>query len=589
MHVLQNLLFNNHLSDISEKLYFDIQKGGIQPLSENDGIILEKNSRISFGTYFNYFSLNTWRKYCQLKDLHFQLQGKGEFVLRFWLTDKNYQPSSSKRVIEKQVYLNKDQNCFCIDCSFLLKKQGILHFTIDTKGECFIQGGSFCTKTDPVNYIKLGIVITHYNRKKYLIPAIRRIETQLLSNESFKNNIDLIIVDNSRDVSSEEAGEAIVISNLNYGGSGGFTRGLLYLKDRHYTHCLFMDDDASCEIESIIKTFRLLQYSVVERLGIAGTMLYEKESTIIHEKGAQYKPLSLIQLYCGLDISKFETIIATDLDKKKIEYGAWWHFAFKIEDVNYFPFPFFVKGDDMLFGLMNHFNIITVNGICVFGEDFRYKDGPLPRYLSVRANFALALIYSDCSLWIYVWRYIRWIFISILTYRYASARATSIALQHVMRGPEFWTRYLSLTDIYPAISNVLSEEKMDDVDIDQLKPSIRQVRFPILKKIIIIMTFNGFFLPDFFIRDRLILSKKEIKHFPYEIFLERNILYYSSEYNKGYVAIYNKKKFFSELFLGLKLMIQFVVRFKKLKREYRQVVPKIMTEKFWRKVYQFKR
>lgn len=584
MYVLQNLLFNTNLSNISEQLYLDIQKGGIERDVEQNGVLLGKKSLISFGTYFNYFSLNTWRRYCRLNNLFFQLQGKGELVLRFYQTDT--QPGSqSKLILEKTVILGKDSTAFHVDLSFLLDKSGLVHFTIQALETCQIYGGSFYTTTEPVNKVKLGIVITHYNRKRYLLPAIQRIRTQLLSDEVFKDHIDLIVVDNSRNVSSEEAEGAILIPNQNYGGSGGFTRGLLYLKDHEYTHCLFMDDDASCEIESIIKTFRLLQYSVTPRLAIAGTMLYEKESTIIHEKGAQYKPLSLIQLHCGLDLSKFQNLMATDLDVEKPEYGAWWHFAFKIEEVNYYPFPFFVKGDDMLFGLMNDFKIITVNGICVFGEDFRYKDGPLPRYLSVRANFALALIYSDCSIWIYFWRYVRWILISALTYRYASANATSIALQHIMQGPKFWVNHMLFSDVSDSLSDVLSEEKMTKVELKQLKPESRPVYFALLKKILIILTFNGFFLPKFLIKNRLVLSKKEIKHFPYEIFRREKVLYFSKDYNEGYIAYYNRKRFFKELVLCIRLITQFMLQFRVIKKQYRNLSPKIMTEQFWRKVY----
>lgn len=582
MVILQNLLFNNNLSNISEKLYFDVQKGSVTLDQKHKGLIFAKGSSVSFGAYFNYFSLNTWHRYCQLDNLFFQLKGKGEFILIFYHATLE---NKSEIIFQKQIILNKDKRNIDIELPYTENKEGILYFTITAIQQCYIESGCFYTITKPVNIVKLGIVITHYNRKHYLIPAIKRIKEQLLSNDIYKPFVDLIVVDNSQNVLPEEAEGAVVIPNENYGGSGGFTRGLLYLKDHHYTHCLFMDDDASCEIESIIKTLRLLQYSITPQLAIAGMMLYQENSTIIHEKGALYKPLSLIQLHYGLDMSKFGYLLETDLDIKKPEYGAWWHFAFKIDEISYYPFPFFVKGDDMLFSLVNNFNIITVNGISVFGEDFRYKDGPLPRYLSVRANFILALIHSDCPLWIYLWRYIRWILISILTYRYASARATSVALQHVMQGPKFWLENMSFVDIASHISDLLQEEKMEIIDLAELKPKILPVSFVHLKKIFIILTFNGFLLPSFFIKDTLVLSKKMIRHFPYQIFRQKRVLYYSSEYKTGYIAIYDKKRFFKELLLSFKLIIQFVLKFKMLKKQYKQKAPEIMSENFWRDIY----
>ena len=104
----------------------------------------------------------------------------------------------------------------------------------------------------------------------------------------------------------------------------------------------------------------------------------------------------------------------------------------------------------------------------------------------------------------------------------------------------------------------------------------------------IIFTFNGFFLPGFLIKNKLVLSKKEIKHFPYQIFRRRNVLYYSKEYKTGYISYYNKNRFFKELFLCLKLAIEFILKIGYLKKEYRYKSSKLMSEKFWRKVYQNK-
>ena len=65
------------------------------------------------------------------------------------------------------------------------------------------------------------------------------------------------------------------------GGSGGFTRGLMYLEDeKSYTHCLFMDDDASCEIESIRRAYALLQYATTEKFAVAGAQLREAAPSI---------------------------------------------------------------------------------------------------------------------------------------------------------------------------------------------------------------------------------------------------------------------------------------------------------------------
>lgn len=62
--------------------------------------------------------------------------------------------------------------------------------------------------------MKLGVVITHFNRKQYVVPAIQRIESQLLNDPQYEGKIDLVVVDNSKNITQEEAGiKPIIIPN----------------------------------------------------------------------------------------------------------------------------------------------------------------------------------------------------------------------------------------------------------------------------------------------------------------------------------------------------------------------------------------
>ncbi len=65
-------------------------------------------------------------------------------------------------------------------------------------------------------------------------------------------------------------------------------------------------------------------------------------------------------------------------------YGGWWFFAFPIKQVTRYPFPFFVRGDDINFSLANDFHITTLNGVVSFAEDFSDKESPMTLYLDLR-------------------------------------------------------------------------------------------------------------------------------------------------------------------------------------------------------------
>ena len=88
--------------------------------------------------------------------------------------------------------------------------------------------------------MKLGIVITHFNRQQFVLPAVERLVSDFLQTEEYKDKIALFIVDNSQNLPKIDG--VTIISNENLGGAGGFTRGLINLQETEgYTHCLFMD------------------------------------------------------------------------------------------------------------------------------------------------------------------------------------------------------------------------------------------------------------------------------------------------------------------------------------------------------------
>ena len=90
------------------------------------------------------------------------------------------------------------------------------------------------------------------------------------------------MVDNGRTLSAEEiqTEHVMVHPNLNVGGAGGFTRGMLEAMDHKEkpTHVLLMDDDVMILPESLIRTYNLLKIvrPEYEHHFISGAMLSMK-------------------------------------------------------------------------------------------------------------------------------------------------------------------------------------------------------------------------------------------------------------------------------------------------------------------------
>ena len=182
---------------------------------------------------------------------------------------------------------------------------------------------------------------------------------------------------------------------MHVGGAGGFARGLMEATKAGFSHCLFMDDDASFHMENIARTYMFLAFSKDRRNAVAGAMINNTHKWAMWENGAWFdgscRPIS-----CGDDLREPKEVIKMELASSQQRpatlYGGWWFFAFAIDQVKHHPFPFFVRGDDISFSLMNDFNIHTLNGVVSFQDDFSEKESAQTLYLDLRNHIIQHLV-----------------------------------------------------------------------------------------------------------------------------------------------------------------------------------------------------
>jgi galactofuranosylgalactofuranosylrhamnosyl-N-acetylglucosaminyl-diphospho-decaprenol beta-1,5/1,6-galactofuranosyltransferase len=557
----------------------------------NDAITFDLNARrilfrpggkVDFDTFYNGVTIQTWRRHCGIDELLLVLSGEGRFTLRFGLHRVGHAKRwLSERTIE--LCQGKPQS-FAID-SWSGLESGILFFALETLGEAILTGGSFSTPIPPRRDIKLGIVITHFDRKKYVLPAIERIRTKLLDNPAYSDNIALVVVDNSRNILPEEARGVVLIPNQNLGGSGGFMRGLLYLQDSaDFTHCLFMDDDASCEISSLLRAYALMQYSKTERFAVAGSLLREIEPFRLFEKGARFDGLCR-PLKTGLDMRSAQDLVWAEFSDQMPHYGGWWFFAFAIADVRCHAFPFFVRGDDIQFSLLNQFNICTMNGVACWGEDFGLKSGPLPIYLDVRNHVIQKLSVLSSGIMSTSWVIARFFFLAALSYNYATAKAVTLAVKDVMEGPQFWHDNLDMSVKRAQINALRPSEKLTSSERAALQIHYRWYEESKARKFLRLLTLNGFLLPSFFLRDATVFQHKGFAGALRSVFRFKKVLYEYEPLEVGYVATHDKAEFFVTLFSFLRIILKFVRCYKTLQRDYKKALPDMTSETFWRKIY----
>ncbi|MDG6094274.1 glycosyltransferase family 2 protein [Acetobacter sp. AN02] len=586
--ILQSMVFPG--VSLEQDMYFRLDDKARYFVAERV-IRFRRKGKLWTDTYFNNFSVSSWKQRCAIGDVSFSLSGSGRFQVSLGL----HQTGKSHVWLSRhEISLGDDagnDTTQQIPLAWDDLESGTLYLEIKATAPGHITGGAYVTRTAPVNDVRIGAVITHFNRKAYVIPAVRRMHRELLSDPAYADRISLFVVDNSQNLTPEETEGATVIPSRNLGGSGGFTRGLLAVRDAGmFTHCLFMDDDATCEIDAFRRTIAQLQFARHDDLAMSGALLKEDEPWRLYEQGVRRSGDNFIPLCHGLDMRRFEDVQKADCSavSGQVAYGAWWFFAFPLKHVQVWPFPFFVRGDDMLFGLLNRFRICTLNGVACWGEDFRFKEGPMTRYLAVRSRLLISLVDSEAGgfeLMKFVLR--TWFWPCVMSRNYESAEVVMLAIIHVMQGPGFWQDNIDMQTIRSIIGRMISTEKavpMDPAQISSVLPP-RQESETRLGRFIRRSTLNGLLIPAPLRRRGVVIEEKDFVASTVRTFRAEKILHYNHHNQTGYLTPIDSTRALNLLRQFMTLARRFAKDTPELRKTYRAGVADITTEAYWRDVF----
>ena len=580
---LQSIVLANLDVPGPDELHVRLDGGAWAELA-SPAIRFEPGGVASSDTFYGGFTVGAWKRLADVPTLQLRLEGEGALQLRIGL----------HRLGQSSVWLDDCRVVFQEDGVFVRAiaawpalADGMLFVQLRALGPAVLRAAAFETTATAPNDPRLGIVITHFNRQAQVQPAIRRIARTLLARPELAGRITLTVVDNSRNLALEPLPGVTVIPNRNLGGTGGFVRGLLALQDGgRASHALFMDDDASCEVESIARTLALLSFAREPRLAVAGALLREMAPWELLEKGARFDG-RVVPLHPGLDVRRVVDCLLAERTVERADYGAWWFFAFPLAEVRRFPFPFFVRGDDVSFGLANRFEIATLNGVACLGEDFSTKHGPLTAYLDARYHLVHALLAPERTGSRIVWIASR-LFVKALTaYQYASARAVTLAVRHVLLGPRFFRENLDLQHVRREIAAWQPDEKLGPIDLGSaaLRGGRRDGRESALRRFARLVTLQGFLLPGFLLRDRTTVQPKHFHGRASAVFRYRSVLYVHEPSGTGFLARYDRRRFFSELRGFAREGVALLRRLPALRRAYAEGAEELTSSAFWRGVY----
>ncbi|MCO5147341.1 MAG: glycosyltransferase [Aquamicrobium sp.] len=468
--ILQTFVFPYESAADRVSLYARWPDGGVSLADAAGALRVPAGTTVDFSTFFNSFSHRKWGLLTDIDEVRLEVTGNGRARIVIAAIDVH---GAALPVAEQIRTLDLYDEPIVVTGIRSIPGAMLSVSVTAQDGDVRLERMAWTTSRPAERRVAVAVVITTFRRERAARQAMGKFVATIIPG-SPRADIHLYVVDNGRSLEASQSDRVTLIPNPNLGGAGGFARGLLEARDSgRYTHVLFMDDDADCEPESVWRTAALAAYLKDARAAVSGAMLYTETPTVQHEKGAVFRHSGsfdkfLEALHNGRDLATAGAVASND-GADEANYGAWWFFAFPLAAVRTLPFPFFVRGDDIDFGVANGFPVVTLNGIAAWSGGFDGKRTPATEYLSVRAMLALTLLHGDRRAARRIFRRARRGAVNFgLRLDYASMQAVLEAIEMVARGPRAFAHEPPPLETLGRLNALRSAETMSGADFDGL-------------------------------------------------------------------------------------------------------------------------
>ncbi|MHB1286616.1 MAG: glycosyltransferase family 2 protein [Leptospirales bacterium] len=595
--ILQSLVLPSLEEEFPPNLYFRICSESPRLFEQTETAIrLKENPTddpfiLEFSTFFGAFSLTTWCGPAELNQIGLTLEFEGSAFVSLWHDTGKTPPVK----LTEEFFDGSKDRTHSIFLEGLQEKTGVLYARIETRDPSFVfLGGYYWTLHQPYLQVTLAIVMPTFKREEYVKKNISLLAKKALPTAN--GQISLLVIDNGQTLDPESVPEGVqILHNLNYGGSGGFARGVLEaMEENRFTHILFCDDDILIEPEAVLRLHSLLGY-IDDKTVVGGGMMHLSQKGILQEIGALNQAFNFSLLKHKMDLSLKRSLPQYDLPEPT-NYFGWWFFACSINTIvsEGLPMPFFVRADDIEFGkriAQKKMKMVSLLGIGVWHEEFDRKMSPLLDYYTIRNGLITMWIHEkDVAPIKIVWLIFQRVYSRLIIYQYERANYVLKGLEDALKGPNF------LKGLDPAsFHSKLAQSQTEVMRQVELTPTM-QNKFnssdpkPFLKKIrsyFSLSTLNGHLLPPMFMlngktsSDPGFLLEKLRSHRTEKIFLHPTVLYYEPSLGQGVLCQLNRKKFFALLVTFLKLGLRLLWMNSRMLTEWESCRGELTSKEFW--------
>lgn len=373
--------------------------------------------------YLNAFYLRYWRELTGLETLSVALEVSGPGALRVL-----HRRSGADDSLVREITLDGDRRTLSLDIPLDRPgEDGVLE--VETGDAVTVHSGSWVTFDEPRRDVRLAIVICSFNKPAAVVESVRR-----LANANAR-----VIVVHQGESSLEVPEGAEVVRQANFGGSGGFARGILEALDGDATHVLLLDDDVRLDPGLPARLTSLL--ARLERpTTIGGQMLDLSEPTVLAASHERVE-LGRLRLHNPLRGTSLAGPGAPALFARRhvSDYNAWWCCCVPAETLRAgLPLPMFVRHDDTEHGLRttrSGSEVVTMPGIFVWHEPFESKAKPWYTYYDRRNMLIVAALHGNVPARTLARLFVRDCWTALTIHRYEFCWAACRAVRDFLAGP----------------------------------------------------------------------------------------------------------------------------------------------------------
>jgi len=552
-----------------------------------------------FNTWMNLFAASKWYRYCDLGELYLSLSVKGKYHLQVIGSNHNYAFGVQDTILVDEDIAEEEVG-ICVPDAAAYESIYFIIFE-DAENPVEIVSAAWATDKAPMRKNRLAIVSCTFRREKYITKTISVFEDWIKHNPELKDRVKLFVVDNGKtlDAAAISNDTTTIIPNINAGGAGGFTRGLMevcYLnkgaeKEMPFTRVLFMDDDVEVLPEAFYRTLVLTDYLKEEwkESFINGAMMNIRHKNMFFENIALQNRLWVIGYFQNIDINIYADILKINRIPDTIfsnagvkTDSAWWFHCFDIETAkNGLPVPCFIRGDDVEWSWRNFGkHHISINGICVWHEPFEWRVTPVADYYYTHRNmFFNNVLYTQEFKTVFE-KYFTDLFNYLLqTYNYNSIEIFLCAMDDILKGSAVFEEDPEVQ--FKKLSDIPKKIVYYDAAPEELEEAKNFFPSPGLKrKILDKLTWGGLLCPDFLLKTSIALEWwPPIDNF----YLRKEVKVYNLVTKKYCIRRFDRKAHLRYTKEFHKRLGTIKARYDELRTDFTEAHKKLTSLAFWEK------